>query len=91
MEMETFMQVLNYVGAVWRVAGIYMLGLGRSYKWWLLYASSNLPFSVVAVCDKRWGFAVMGIVLCATGIWNYFTGKKKEKIAADKEVMSHLR
>jgi hypothetical protein len=83
------MLTIEIVGAIWLTFAIFMLG--RGYRWWLFYAAANIPFSIITIDAGRWGYTLMGLICCFSGIRNYCISKRKEKIEADKKAMSRLR
>jgi len=86
---NTFIQILDVIGAVLIVIALNMVR--RDYRWWLFYSGTNIIFSTITIHKGLPGLTVMGFILCLTGVKNYYSAKKKEKIDVGIETMSHLR
>lgn len=80
--MINYMLLIEIVGAIWLTLAIFMLG--RGHKWWLFYAVANIPFSIITIDAGCYWYTLMGLICCVSGIRNYFIGKKKAKIVAEK-------
>ena len=94
------MDPLEIFGAIWLTFAIFMVGRGKSPRWWLFYAGANIPFTIVQLSSAppKYGYTIMGLICCLTALWNYVIAKKKKseeienaKIQVEKEIMSHLR
>lgn len=73
--MELLITICDILACITTVVGLYLTS--RSYKWWILYTSSNIFFVVVTIYKHLPALTIMGIVLFGVGIKNYIVERKK--------------
>lgn len=75
------MLIIKVLDILAAIIGIVALNLvSKSHKWWLVHAGGSLLFTIVMAYNLLPGMAIMGILLCVTGIKNYKLGEAKNKL-----------
>lgn len=74
--MDILIRILDVASAVLIVTSLALVT--RWHKVWLLYVFSTFLFVIVQVYNQIPGSSMMGIVLLAVGLKNYWVEKRKK-------------
>jgi len=75
--LSDLIRVFDILSSVLIVLSLYLVT--KTYKAWLIYTLSCVPFTIVCIYNRNPGLTIMGIVLLSVGIRNYILGKRSKK------------